>query len=227
MTTVTMPTRSVSTQSSKVLRNTFLLLGLTLIPTAIGAYLGMSLGLSSIVAGSPLLSSLGLLAIMFVLLFAINTTKDSAISIPIVGVFTLIMGAWLSLLLTAALGLTNGVELITMAALGTVAVTWGCSVYALRTDRDFSGIGGYLFGSVIGLIVISLLNIWLQLPVLGLIIAAVSLLVFSAFMVFDVQRVVQGGETNYVLATVSIYINIYNIFSSLLQLLMAFWGNED
>lgn len=213
--------------NNRVLRNTFGLLGLTMIPTALGAYLGMALGLPAVLMASPFISAILFLAISFGLLFAINAAKNSPLSVPLVGVFTLFMGAWLSTLLTAALGLSNGVGLIAMAALGTAAVTWGCSVYAMSTKRDFSGIGGYLFGSVIGLIAVSLLNIWLQIPLLGLIISILALLIFSAFLVFDVQRVVRGGETNYVLATVSIYINIYNIFSSLLQILMSFAGNND
>jgi FtsH-binding integral membrane protein len=197
-----------------------------MIPTALGAFLGMSLGLPALVMSSPIMSIIAFLVISFALLFAIDATQNSVVSIPTVGVFTLFMGAWLSTLLTAALGLSNGAGLIAMAAIGTVAITWACSLYAITTTQDFSAFGGYLFGSVIGLIVISLLNIWLQLPLLSLIIAALALLIFSAFLVFDVQRIVSGGETNYVMATVSIYLNVFNIFTSLLQILMELFGED-
>jgi FtsH-binding integral membrane protein len=97
----------------------------------------------------------------------------------------------------------------------------------MRTKRDFSSIGGFLFGSVLALIVLSLSNIFLQLPALSIGLSIAAIAIFSMFMVFDVQRVVRGGETNYVMAATSIYLNIYNIFSALLQLLLAFTGNDD
>lgn len=213
--------------SNKVLRNTFALLALSLLPTALGAWLGMAMGIPALMAGSPLIYSLGFLAISFGLLFAISATRTSALSIALVGVFTLVMGMALSGILSVALGMANGIDIVTMAALGTAAVVAGCSVYATRTTRDFTSIGGFLFGSVIALIVVSLLNIFLQLSFLSILLSIAAIVIFSAFMVFDVQRIVKGGETNYVMATVSIYLNIYNIFSSMLHLLTAFSLSDE
>lgn len=212
-------------ETNRVLRNTFGLLALSLLPTVAGAWLGLTIGIPALMVSSPLIASLVFLAVMFGVLFGINALRDSAAAVPAVLGFTGLMGMWLSSILSVALGQENGFSLITTAGLGTAAVVAGCSMYAMQTKRDFSNIGGFLMGSLIALIVVSLANIFFQLPLLSIVISVVAILLFSAFMVFDVQRVVQGGETNYVLAAVSIYLNIYNIFSSLLQLLIAF--NSD
>lgn len=214
-------------ETNRVLRNTFGLVALSLIPTILGSWLGMAIGIPYLMAGSPLISSLVFLAIMFGILFAIHAARNTAAAIPLMLGFTGLMGMWLSGLLSVALGREGGFELIATAGLGTAAVVTGCSMYAARTTRDFSGIGGFLFGSVLALIVVSLANIFFQLPLLSILISVAAIVIFSALMVFDVQRVVKGGETNYVLAATSIYLNIYNIFSSLLQLLLAFYGNDD
>lgn len=213
-------------ETNKVLRNTFALLALSLLPTVGGAWLGMTLGVPVAMAASPLVSSLIFLAVMFGVLFGINVVRNSAAAVPLMLGFTGLMGMWLSGLLSAVLSMSNGVELISMAGLGTAAVVAGCSIYATTTKRDFSGMGGFLFGSVIALIVVGLANIFFQLPLLSIILSIAAVIIFSAFMVFDVQRVVNGGETNYVLAATSIYLNIYNIFSSLLQLLAIFSGDD-
>lgn len=212
--------------TNRVLRNTFGLVALSLIPTAIGAWIAMAMGIPAMMYASPFISSMVFLAVMFGVLFGINAARDSVASIPLMLGFTFLMGMWLSGLLSLVLGASNGVGLIGMAGLGTAGVVAGCSLYAARTKRDFSRVGGFLVGSLIALIVVSLANIFLQLPLLSVALSVVAIALFSLFMIFDVQRVVQGGETNYVLAAVSIYLNIYNIFSSLLQLLYIFGGDD-
>jgi modulator of FtsH protease len=159
---------------------------------------------------------------MFGMLFLIHVNSDSFVGVVMMLAFTFLLGMWLSGILSVALAMANGWQMIATAALGTSGVVFGCSVYAMTTKRDFSGIGGFLLGSVIALIVISLANIFFQMPMLSILISIAAVVIFSLFMVFDVQRVVNGGETNYVVAATSIYLNIYNIFSSLLQLLLAF-----
>lgn len=213
-------------ETNRVLRNTFLLLAVSLLPTVIGAGAGLALGLPALMLAHPIISSLVFLAVMFGVLFGINAVRSSASAVPLMLGFTFLMGMWLSGLLSLALGREGGFELIATAGLGTAAVVGGCSLYALRTKRDFSNLGGFLFGSVIALIVVSLANAFFQLPLLSIIISVAAIVIFSLFMIFDVQRVVQGGETNYVLAAVSIYLNIYNIFSALLQLLLAFSSDD-
>ena len=219
---------SINTLSqNRVARNAFLLIAISMIPTVIGTWVGMAMGIPAMVASSPLMFTLAYLVISFGLLFSINGTARSAAAIPLTFLFTGFMGLALSSIVSVALSRTDGISLIVMAALGTAAITIGCASYAATTKRDFSGIGGFLVGSVIALIVAAVANIWLQLSVLSLIISAVAIVVFSAFLVFDVQRVIKGGETNYVLAAVSIYLNIYNIFSSILNLILMFTGSDE
>lgn len=214
-------------QTNRVLRNTFGLVAMSILPTVLGSWLGMAIGLPALMASSPLMVSLVFLAVMFGALFGINALRNSAAAVPAMLGFTFLMGMWLSGLLSVALGREGGFELIATAGLGTAGVVAGCSMYAMRTKRDFTKMGGFLFGSVIALIVVSLANIFFQLPLISIMISLAAIVIFSLFMIFDVQRVVQGGETNYVMAAVSIYLNIYNIFISLLQLLLAFTGSDD
>lgn len=214
-------------ETNKVLRNTFLLLALTLIPTIGGTMAAMAMGLPAMMAASPWLSLGAFLLVAFGLIFAIHATKDSAIAIPILGVFTFVMGASLAGIITHTLKFSNGAELITMAVLGTAAILVGCSGYAMTTKRDFSSLGGFLFGSLLAVIALSIMNVlFLQLPMFSLIIACVSVVLFSVYLIYDVQKVVQGGETNYILATTAIYLDLINIFSSLLQILGVTSGDD-
>lgn len=216
-----------TTETNKVLRNTFLLLALTLIPTVGGTMAAMAMGLPAIMAASPWLSFFGFLGIAFLLIFGIHATKDSAASIPILGVFTFVMGAMLSGIVTATLGFSNGAELIGLAFIGTIAILLGCSGYAMTTKRDFSSLGGFLFGSLLAVIALGIMNVlFMQLPVLSLIIACVCIVLFSVYLIYDVQKVVNGGETNYVIATTAIYLDVINIFSSLLQILGVVGGDD-
>lgn len=223
---ISLPLQSTA-ETNRVLSNTFGLVALSILPTVVGSWLGMAVGLPAIMAASPIITSLVFLAVMFGALFGISALRNSAAAIPAMLGFTFLMGMWLSGLLSIALGREGGFELIATAGLGTAAVVAGCSMYAMRTRRDFSKMGGFLVGSVIALIVIGLANIFFQLPALSIALSAAAVVIFSLFMIFDVQRVVQGGETNYVMAATSIYLNIYNIFSALLQLLLHFTSSDD
>lgn len=213
-------------ETNKVLRNTFLLLALTLIPTIFGSMAGFALGLPALMASSPWIALGAFLIVAVVLIGLIHATSESALSIPILGVFTFVMGANLSGLLSAILNFSNGAEIIALAGTGTVGILIGCSLYAMNTKRDFSSFGGFLFGALIGLIVFSLANVFFQISWLQLALAFVALLLFSAYLVYDVQQVVNGGETNYVLATVSIYLDLINIFASLLQIFGIGFGDD-
>lgn len=213
-------------ETNKVLRNTFLLLALTLIPTIFGSMAGFALGIPALMAASPWIA-LGLFLVVAIALIAmIHATSDSFLSIPILGAFTFVMGANLSGLLSAILNFSNGAEIIAMAGAGTIGILFGCSMYAMTTKRDFSSFGGFLFGALIGLVVFGLANMFFQISWLQLVIAFVALLLFSAYLVYDVQQVVNGGETNYVLATVAIYLDVINIFTSLLQIFGAGFGDD-
>jgi FtsH-binding integral membrane protein len=215
-------------ETNKVLRNTFLLLALTLIPTVGGTMAAIALGLPALMAASPWLSLFAVLGVAFALIFAINATKDSALGIGVLGVFTFVMGAVLSGVVSAALKMSNGGDLVAMAFLGTAAILAGCATYASTTKRDFSSLGGFLFGSVLAIIAVSVMNVlFFQLSILALIVACVSLVLFSVYLIYDVQKVVNGGESNYIIATTAIYLDLINIFSSLLQILMSIFGNDD
>jgi modulator of FtsH protease len=211
-------------QANKVLRNTYMMLGLTMIPTVIGAYFGMSLNFAF--AGEhPFMFAIGMMAVMMGLFFGINATKDSGLGVVLLLVLTGFMGVMLGPILQVALNLRNGGEIVGLAAGGTGAIFLTLAGIATTTKKDFSFLGKFLMVGIVLLILASLANIFFQIPALAL--SAVAILLFSGFLLYDVSRVVNGGETNYVMATLAIYLDIYNIFVNLLQLLMAFMGEKD
>jgi modulator of FtsH protease len=213
-------------QTNKVLRNTYMLLGLTMIPTVIGAYFGMSLNFG-FAAEHPFMFTIGMLAVMFGLFFGINATKDSGLGVVLLLLLTGFMGVMLGPILQVALNLRNGGEIVGLAAGGTGAIFLTLAGIATTTKKDFSFLGKFLMVGIVLLILASLANIFFQIPALALTLSAVAILLFSGFLLYDVSRVVNGGETNYVMATLAIYLDIYNIFVNLLQLLMAFMGERD
>lgn len=206
-------------QTNSVLRNTFMLLTVTLFPTIFGAWFGMVSGLNAWVTLHPIMGFLGFLGLLFVLIFAVQATAESGIGVVLLLVFTGVMGMMMSGAIEASLALKNGPLIVAEAVGGTAVVTFCCGLYAMVTKRDFSSWGGALFGILIALIVVMALNMWLQLPILQLVLSCVALLLFSAYLIYDVQRVVNGGETNYVRATMSIYLDVMNIFINLLSIL--------
>ncbi len=210
---------------NRVLRNTYLLLAISLLPTVMGAWLGVSTGMMRGMGG-------GMMAIVFLvgafgLMFAIERFKNSPVGVLLLLVFTFFMGLMMSGLLSSVLRLSNGAQLITLAFGGTAAVFGVMSTIATVSKRDFSGMGKWLLVGFLVIFIASIANIWLQLPALSLTISALAIFIFSAFLLVDVQRVINGGETNYISATLSIYMSLYNIFTSLLQLLGFFGGDRD
>jgi modulator of FtsH protease len=210
----------------RVLRNTYWLLAITLVPTTIGAMLGMSLDLGFMRA-NPILSTLAIIAIFYGWIFAIERNRNSALGLGLLLGFTLFMGVILGPLLKVALGLANGGQLVMLAAGGTAATFLGLATVATTTRRDFSFLGNFLMVGVIAVMLAVLANIFLASPVLHLVICGVFVVLSSMLILYHLNAVVNGGETNYISATLSIYIAIYNLFSSLLQILMAVSGQRE
>ena len=215
-----------ATGGQRVLRNTYALLALSMVPTVLGAWLGVAMGFSFF-AGSPMIGFLLFMGIAFGFFFAIEKFKDSGVGVLLLLGFTFFMGLMLSRLIGHALGMSNGVRLISLAFGGTGLVFVGMSALASSTKRDLSNMGKWLFMGVVVMLVAGIANIWLQLPALHLAIATMAVAVFSAFIVYDLKRIIDGGETNYVTATLAIYLDVYNVFTALLQLLMALGGGGD
>ena len=217
---------AVTTEQNKVLRNTYMMLALTMIPTVIGAFIGMSVNFS-FMALHPIMGSLLMFGAMMGLLFAVSALRNSAWGIVALLGFTFVAGVFLGPILQTALHLKNGAQLIGMAAGGTGLIFFSLATIATVTKKDFSFMGKFLFIGVILLVVASLANIFFAIPVLSLTISAIAVLIFSAYILFDISQIIHGGETNYVMATMSLYLDIYNIFVNLLSLLMALGGEKD
>ncbi|MCM5680931.1 Bax inhibitor-1/YccA family protein [Schlegelella sp. S2-27] len=212
-------------QRNRVLRNTYWLLALSLVPTVLGAWIGVAMGFTFF-AGSPLIGFVAFMGIAFGFFFAIEKFKNSGIGVALLLGFTFFMGLMLSRLIGAVLGFSNGAQLIMMAFGGTALVFFGMATMATTIKRDLSGMGKWLMVGVIMLIVASLANIWLQMPALMLTISSLAIVIFSAYMLYDIKRVIDGGETNYVTATLAIYLDVYLVFQNLLALLGIFGGDE-
>jgi len=211
---------------NKVLKNTYLMLSLTMIPTIVGSVIGTGTNFSFL-AQSPIMGSLVMLAVMIGLMFAVSATRNSMWGIILLFLFTFVAGWWLGPLLQYALHFKNGSQLIGLAAAGTGIIFFTLAGIATTTRKDFSFLGNFLLAGIILVILASLVNLFLAIPVISLAISAVAVLVFSGFILFDVNRIVNGGETNYVMATLGIYLSLYNLFISLIQLLLAFLGEKD
>lgn len=216
---------ALSAERNKVLRNTYLLLALTMVPTVVGAMVGMSF--AGVFMASPIITSLVMIGAVIGLQFAIAANRNSGLGVVLLLGMTFLMGAWLGPLLNYALALKNGPQLVGLAALGTGGIMIAMSAIATTTKRDFSFMGKFLFVGMIVLLVALVANMFLQLPALALTISALVIVVFSLFLLHDVSRIVNGGETNYIMAATGVYISLFNIFANLLQLLMAFMGERD
>ena len=197
-----------------VLRNTYMLLSLTLLVTAIASAVSIAIGLSHMMA-------LGCLIGGFVMLFVVHKTADSAKGIAMIFIFSLLMGLSLGPMLSTYLALANGPALVFQATAGTAIIFFSLSAYVLTTKKDFSFMGGFLFVGLILALVAMIANFFLAIPALSLAISSVIILIMSGFILFDTSRIINGGETNYIRATISLYLNIYNIFIHLLHLLGA------
>ena len=219
-------TQALSAGVNKVLRNTYMLLGLTMIPTVIGALVGMSMNFSWM-AQNPIMGTVGMLAVMFGLFFGIKASSNSALGVVLLLALTGFMGLMLGPVLQVALQLSNGAQLVGLAAGGTGIIFLTLATIATTTKKDFSFMGNFLMVGIILLIVAMLANMFFQIPALALALSGVAVLLFSGFILYDVSRIVNGGETNYIMATLAIYLDIYNLFVHLLHLLMALLGNRD
>lgn len=211
----------------RVLRNTYLLLAISLLPTVLGAWIGVQFNFGGFLSTSPFIGFIAFLAIAFGFFYAIEKNKNSGLGVVLLLAFTFFMGLMLSRLLQYTLGYSNGAQLIMLAFGGTAVVFGVMSTIAIVSKRDFSNLGKWLFAGVIVLILAALGNIFLQLPGLTITISVIATAIFSAYILFDVQQVVNGGETNYISATLAIYLDIYNVFTNLLSLLGIVGGDRD
>lgn len=219
-------TTQLESTQNKVLRNTYMMLGLTMIPTVIGAYMGLNINFA-FMAQHPILSMLGMLAVMFGMFMGIAANRNNALGVVLLLGVTFLLGLMLGPILQAALHFNNGAQLIGMAAGGTGAIFLTLATIATVTKKDFSFMGKFLMVGLVMLILASLANAFFQVPVASLAISAIAIMLFAGYLLYDVSQIVHGGETNYVMATLAIYLDIYNIFVNLLNLLMALSGDRD
>jgi modulator of FtsH protease len=216
---------SMTQQRNRVLRNTYWLLALSMVPTVLGAWVGVSTG---IVTGlSPIVSMLVFLGGAFGFMFAIERTKNSGAGVPVLLAFTFFMGVMLSRLLAFVLTKGNGASLIMTAFGGTALVFAAMATLASVIKRDLSGMGKTLMIGALVIFAAGIINVFVQSSALMLTLSVMCIGLFSAFMVYDIKRIIDGGETNYISATLALYLDIYNVFQSLLSLLGIFGGSDD
>ncbi len=220
--TATYGNATLAAERNRVLRNTYFLLALTMLPTAAGALLGVSMRF----AMTPWMGLLLFLGVSFGCFFAIEKTKNSPAGVFILLGWTGFMGLWLSQILQVALRFANGPEMIGTAAVGTAAIFFTLSAVATVTKKDFGFMANFLFVGLIIVLLAGIANIFFAIPALSLAISAVALVIFSAYILVDVSRIVNGGETNYITATLQLYLDVYNVFVSLLNILMMLSGND-
>ena len=206
--------------TNKVIRNTYTLLSMTLLFSALMA------GLSMVMNMPPMVNLIAFGGSVVLLWFVLPRTANSATGIFVVFGITGLLGFGLGPILNLYLAMANGGQVVATALGGTGVIFLGLSGYALTTRKDFSFLGGFLIVGFLVVILAALANIFLAIPALSLAISAAVIMIMSGFILYDTSRMINGGETNYVLATVSLYLSIYNIFISLLQILGAFNGDD-
>jgi modulator of FtsH protease len=209
----------------RVLRNTYWLLALSMVPTVLGAWIGVSFGLAQMM--SPMVSFIVFLGGAIGFMVAIEKTKESVTGVYVLLGFTFFMGLMLSRLLGMVLGFRNGGDLIMMAFGGTAGVFFGMASLATVIKRELSGMGKFLMIGVLMLLAASVINLFVQSSAMMLTVSVLAIGIFSAFVLYDLKRVIDGGETNYISATLAIYLDLYNIFQNLLALLGIFGGERD
>jgi modulator of FtsH protease len=210
---------------NRVLRNTYWLLALSMVPTVLGAWIGVTTGIAR--AMSPGIGLVVFLVGAFGFMFAIEKTKNSAAGVPMLLAFTFFMGVMLSRLVGAVLGLANGAGLIMTAFAGTGLIFLGMATLSSIIKRDLSSMGKFLFIGAIMLMVAGIANVFLQSSALMITLSVLAIGIFSAFILYDLKRVQDGEETNYITATLSVYLSLYNVFQSLLALLGIAGGREE
>jgi len=218
---------TVAETQNRVLRNTYWLLALSMLPTVGGAWVGMQMNFAALFAASPIMAPLLMFGVMIGALFGVTALRNSAWGVPALFGFTFIAGLMLAPILSVAGGFRNGGQLVALAGGMTAAIFLAMAGIASITKRDFSFLGKFLFVGLIVLVVASLANLFFQVPAVSLTISAVAVLLFSMFLLHDVSRIVRCGETNYITATLNLFLDVYNIFISLLNLLLAFSGQRD
>jgi modulator of FtsH protease len=204
---------------NRVLRNTYLLLAISLVPTILGAWIGVQLNFGLALAMHPAIGFLAFMAVAVAFIFGIERTKNSGMGVALLLGFTFVMGLMLSQILGLVLGMANGWNLIALAFGGTALVFAAMAAVGTTTKRDLSGLGKFLFIGLVMLIVASFANIFLHLAAMTIVLSLIAIGIFSAFMMYDVNRIVTGGETNYITATLALYLDVYNVFVNLLALL--------
>ena len=212
-------------QRNKVLRNTYWLLALSLLPTVLGAWVGVTTGITRSLSGG-----VGLIVFLggaFGFMYAIEKTKNSAAGVPVLLAFTFFMGLMLSRMIGSVLGFKNGAELIMLAFAGTAGVFFTMASLATVIKRDLSSMGKWLMVGAIVLMVGGIINVFVGSSTGMVVIAMLAIGIFSAYMLYDLKRIVDGGETNYISATLALYLDIFNVFQSLLALLGIFGGERD
>jgi len=212
-------------QRNRVLRNTYWLLALSLVPTVLGAWLGVATGMMRGLTGG-----LGLIVFLggaFGFMFAIEKTKNSAAGVPVLLAFTFFMGLMLSRLIAMVLGFKNGPSLVMTAFGGTAGVFFVMASLSSIIKRDLSGMGKWLFVGALAIMFGAIINVFVGSSTGMLVISVMAIGVFSAYMLFDLKRIIDGGETNYISATLALYLDIFNVFQSLLVLLGIMGGDSE
>ncbi|WP_219210034.1 Bax inhibitor-1/YccA family protein [Variovorax boronicumulans] len=212
-------------ERQRVLRNTYWLLALSLLPTVLGAWMGVATGITRSLTGG-----FGLIVFMggaFGFMYAIEKTKNSAAGVPVLLAFTFFMGLMLSRLIAMVLGFKNGSELIMTAFGGTAGVFFVMASLATVIKRDISGMGKWLFVGAMVLMIGAVINIFVGSSAGMMAISVAAIGIFSAFMLYDLKQIMDGGETNYISATLALYLDLFNVFQSLLALLGIFGGERD
>ena len=212
-------------QRNRVLRNTYWLLALSMVPTVLGAWIGLTTGLTR--ALSPGVGLVVFLAGAFGFIFAIEKTKHSSAGVPVLLAFTLFMGLMLSRLLGVVLGFANGAGLVMLAFAGTGAIFLGMAALSSVVRRDLSAMGKWLFAGAVMILVVGIANVFLQSSALMITLAVMAVGIFSAFILHDLKRVKDGLETNYVSATLGVYLSLFNVLQSLLAIFGMAGGRDE
>jgi modulator of FtsH protease len=210
-----------------VLRNTYWLLALSLLPAIAGAFVGMQLGLGAWFKASPIAAPLVMLGAMVGSLFIVTRLRNSAWGVVALFGFTFVAGVTLTPTLTFAAGLANGWQLVGLAAGMTAAIFFALAAIATVTKKDFSFMGQFLYAGAILLLVAFVIALFFPVPAMVVTLSAIAVLIFSAFILYDISRIIHGGETNYIMATMALFLDLFNVFINLLNLLLAFSGQRD
>ena len=212
-------------ERNRVLRNTYWLLALSMVPTVLGAWIGVTTGIAR--AMSPGIGLVVFLVGAFGFMFVIERNKNSAAGVPLLLAFTFFMGVMLSRLVGSVLGLANGAGLIMTAFAGTGAIFLGMAMLSSVIKRDLSSLGKFLFIGAIMLLVAGLANFFIQSSALMITLSLLAIGIFSAFILYDLKRVQDGHETNYITAALGVYLSLYNVFQSLLAVLGLTGGRDE